>query len=135
MGWGPRRSETPQIAGVNKYSHLSRIGRVAYRKCDAESGQQEIVDKRKPDGYWGTVEAPAHGQVGGVLLLPKPHLWDLRTERWQPSLVRNGRAERPLPDTLMPVPGFRVGNDGSVAEAVGTPLADLVGLPDVWPPE
>jgi hypothetical protein len=70
-----------------------------------------------------------------VLLLPKPHLWDLREERWRPTIVRNERADRPLPATLMPVPGFALGPDGTVAAIAGTPLADLVGLPDAWPPE
>jgi hypothetical protein len=111
------------------------LGTIYTEVRTTETGEQVIVDRRWSDGYWGTAEAPAHGQVGGVLLLPKPHLWDLREERWQPSIVRNGRAERPLPAKLMPVPGFSIGSDGQVNEAAGTPLADIVGLPDVWPPE
>jgi hypothetical protein len=55
----------------------------------SKTGEHFITDKRKPDGYWGVMEAPAHRQVSGVMLLPKPHLWDLRTERWQPQIVRN----------------------------------------------
>jgi hypothetical protein len=111
------------------------LGTIYTEVRTTEAGEQVIVDRRRPDGYWGTADTSAHGQVGGVLLLPKPHLWDLREERWQPSIVRNERAERPLPATLMPVPGFALGPDGTVTETAGTPLADLVGLPDVWPPE
>jgi hypothetical protein len=37
-----------------------------------------------------------------------PHLWDLRTERWQPQIVRSGSAERPLPAEFMPLPGFEI---------------------------
>jgi hypothetical protein len=109
------------------------LGTIYTEVRTTETGEQVIVDRRRPDGYWGTAEAPAHGQVGGVLLLPKPHLWDLREERWQPSFVRNERAERPLPAALMRVPGFALGPDGAVTETAGTPLADLGGLPDVWP--
>jgi hypothetical protein len=69
------------------------------------------------------------------MLLPKPHLWDLRTERWQPQIVRNGSAERPLPAGFMPLPGFAVSAEGSVAQIEGAMMADLAGLPAVWPPE
>jgi|SRR5882724_1015975 len=101
----------------------------------SETGEQIITDKRKPDGYWGAMGAPAHRQVSGIMLLPKPHLWDLRTERWQPQIVRNGSAQQPLPEDFMPLPGFAVAGDGSVAELGGTMLADLAALPIVWPPE
>jgi hypothetical protein len=101
----------------------------------SETGQQIIKDKRKPDGYWGVMGAPAHRQLSGVMLLPKPHLWDLRTERWQPQIVRNASAERPLPAGFMPLPGFAVSAQGAVAQIEGTMMADLVGLPAVWPPE
>jgi hypothetical protein len=69
------------------------------------------------------------------MLLPKPHLWDLRTERWYPQIVRNGSAQRPLPEGFMPVPGFAVSAQGAVAQIEGTMMADLAGLPAVWPPE
>jgi hypothetical protein len=101
----------------------------------SETGQQIITDKRKPDGYWGVTGAPAHRQVSGVMLLPKPHLWDLRTERWQPQIVRNGNAERPLPVGFMPLPGFEVSAQGPVSQIEGTLMADLAGLPAVWPLE
>jgi hypothetical protein len=63
------------------------------------------------------------------MLLPKPHLWDLRTDRWQPQIVRNGNAERPLATGFMPLPGFAVFADGAVTEVEGTLMADLAGLP------
>jgi len=101
----------------------------------SETGEQTITDKRKPDGYWGVLGAPAHTQVSGIMLLPKPHLWDLRTDRWQPQIVRNGSAQRPLPAGFLPLPGFAVSASGAVTESQGTLMADLVGLPAVWPPE
>jgi hypothetical protein len=79
--------------------------------------------------------APAHTQVSGIMLLPKPHLWDLRTDRWQPQIVRNASAERPLPAEFFPVPGFSVSAQGAVSQIEGTLMADLAGLPAVWPPE
>jgi hypothetical protein len=68
-----------------------------------------------------------------VLLLPKPHLWDLRDDRWQPLRLRNPHAENPLPDALLPVPGFAVAADGTINRKEGTQLADLLGLPAEWP--
>ena len=64
-----------------------------------------------------------------MVLLPKPHLWDLREDRWQPLHLRNPWAERPLPSELLPLPGFTVGADGSIKAADGTRLADILGLP------
>jgi hypothetical protein len=78
-----------------------------------ETGEQTVTEKRKPDGYWGVAGAPAHTKVSGAVLLPKPHLWDLRTERWQPQIVRNGSAERLLPAEFMPLPGFEVSAQGT----------------------
>ena len=43
--------------------------------------------RRATDGYWGTPDAPKHRNVSGVLILPKPHLWNLREDRWQPIFV------------------------------------------------
>jgi hypothetical protein len=101
----------------------------------SETGEQTVTERRKPDGYWGVVGAPAHTQVSAIALLPKPHLWDLRTERWQPQIVRNGSAERLLPAAFMPLPGFEVSAQGTVSQINGTLMADLVGLPAVWPPD
>jgi hypothetical protein len=108
------------------------LGTIYTEMKTSETGEQ--TDKSKPDGYWGVMGAPAHRQVSGVMLLPKPHLWDLRTDRWQPQIVRNGSAQRPLPEGFMPLPGFAVSAQGAVAQIEGTLMADLVGLPAVWPP-
>jgi hypothetical protein len=35
----------------------------------------------------------------------------------------------------MPLPGFAVSTQGVVSEVQGTLMADLVGLPAIWPPE
>jgi hypothetical protein len=101
----------------------------------SDTSEQTITDKRKPDGYWGVMGAPAHTRVSGIVLLPKPHLWDLRTDRWQPQIVRNGSAERPLPAEFIALPGFSVSAQGAVTQVEGTMMAVLAGLPVVWPPE
>jgi hypothetical protein len=99
-----------------------------------ENGKIVTKDRRAADGYWGTPDAPKHRDVSGILILPKPHLWDLRNERWQPILLRNPWAERPLPDDLLGLPGFEY-RPGHFAPKDGTKLADILGLPAVWPPE
>jgi hypothetical protein len=40
-----------------------------------------------------------------------------------------------LPEGFMPLPGFAVSAQGAVNEVQGTLMADLVGLPVVWPPD
>jgi hypothetical protein len=110
------------------------FGSVVTQVRTLPDGQQEINDVRIEDGYWGKPSAPRHRNVSGMVLLPKPHLWDLREDRWQPLHLRNPWAERPLPSELLPLPGFTVGADGSIKAADGTRLADILGLPAEWPP-
>jgi hypothetical protein len=98
------------------------------------NGKTIIADVRMPNGYWGTPDAPKHRNVSGVLLLPKPHLWDLRNERWQPLLIRNPWAERPLPADFLPLPGFKHVKDAAYEPTEGKALADVLALPEVWPP-
>ena len=40
----------------------------------------------------------------------------------------------PAAEGFMPLPGFAVSAQGAVAQIEGTLMADLVGLPAVWPP-
>lgn len=99
-----------------------------------KNGKAVTKDRRAADGYWGTPDARKHRDVSGILILPKPNLWDLRNERWQPILLRNPWAERPRPGDLLPLPGFEYRPDCFVPKD-GTKLADLLGLPAAWPPE
>jgi hypothetical protein len=99
------------------------------------SGEQQIEDKRRDDGYFGRPKAARHQNVSAVILLPKPHLWDLRTDRWQPLLLKNPWATHALPDAFFPLPGYQYLTDkDEFAKVEGTRLADTLGLPDVWPP-
>lgn len=111
------------------------FGKVVTQASKNENGKLVLRDVRQADGYWGTPDAPKHRGVSGVLLLPKPHLWNLREKRWQPVLVRNPWAERPLPDDLLPLPGFKHVKEGQYAATDGTALADILDLPKPWPPE
>jgi hypothetical protein len=38
-------------------------------------------------------------------LLPQPHRWDLRSDRWQPLIVRHPWATHMLPDDVLPLAG------------------------------
>jgi hypothetical protein len=98
------------------------------------NGEKETKDVRLDDGYWGHADIARHKNVSGVLLLPKPHLWDLRNERWQPLLLRNPWADDPLPANFLPLPGYAVDGDGKLSKTNGTSLADILKLPKVWPP-
>jgi hypothetical protein len=46
----------------------------------------------------------------------------------------NGSAHRPLPEGFTPLPGFALSAQGAVTQIEGTLMADLAGLPAVWPP-
>jgi hypothetical protein len=111
------------------------FGTIVTRVTKDANGKTVTEDVRQTDGYWGTPNAPKHRNVSGVLVLPKPHLWDLRDERWQPLLVRNPWAERPLPDDFLPLPGFKHVKDAQYAATEGKALADILELPTPWPPE
>lgn len=100
-----------------------------------DNGEHDFKDVRQADGYWGAPDTPKHTNVSGVVLLPKPHLWDLRQDRWQPLHLRNPWAEKPAPPDLLPLPGFAVDQDGKITSSAGKPLADILELPAVWPPE
>jgi hypothetical protein len=89
------------------------------------SGAHTVADRRLPDGYWGTPEEPKHRNVSGVLILPKPHLWELRNDRWQPLLVRNPWSEYPLPDGLLPLSGYIPNAHNEIVPTQGTELADV----------
>jgi hypothetical protein len=98
------------------------FGKIVTQASKDENGKLVLRDVRQTDGYWGTPDAPKHRGVSGILLLPKPHLWDLRETRWQPLLVRNSWAERALPDDLLPLPGFKHVKEAQYAATDGTAL-------------
>jgi hypothetical protein len=100
-----------------------------------ENGVPRAIGSRLPDGIWGAVNSPENRNVSGVVLLPRPNLWRLREERWQPVCAHNPFATHKPAKALLPLPGYTADAEGKIDFAAGTPLADLVGLPAVWPPK
>jgi hypothetical protein len=85
------------------------------------------------NGFWHGSEGPRNQHVSGVLLLPQTGLWKLREENWQPALAVNPWPERPLPDALRLMKRFEADNGRWVVRE-GKQFADIVGLPNPWPP-
>jgi hypothetical protein len=110
------------------------FGTVVTQTRVLENGERETKDVRLDDGYWCFKDTARHKNVSGVLLLPKPHLWDLREERWQPLLLRNPWTDHPLPEGFLPLRGYSIGGEGELSKTAGTALADILKLPEVWPP-
>jgi hypothetical protein len=68
------------------------------------------------------------------LLLLGTSLWRLREEKWQPILAINPWAERPLPDALKVLRRFEDENGRWVLHD-GEMFANVLGLPNPWPPD
>lgn len=85
------------------------------------------------NGFWLRSQGPHNRHVSGVLLLPDLGLWKLRERRRQPLLALNPWAERPLPEALRMIGRLEV-DDGHWVFREGKLFADVIGLPDPWPP-
>lgn len=91
------------------------------------------IVSRKFDGFWRKIDKPRNAHVSGVMLLPDAGLWGLRSSQLQPVLAANPWATHPLPDFFKVVGHFKAeGNSWKFEE--GENFADLIGLPDPWPP-
>lgn len=97
-------------------------------------GEIQTEEMRRNNGYWGRPGDAKHPNVSAAILLPRPHLWDLRQDRWQPLILRHPWAIHPLPDDFLALPGYKLNEEGEFALVVGTRLADILELPDPWPP-
>lgn len=112
------------------------FGTIVTEVTTHEAGERSIADRRLDDGYFGHPDTPRHQNLSAGILLPKPHLWDLRSDRWQPLLLKNPWATHPLPEDFLPLPGYEFMVERDQFEKVdGTWLADILGLPYIWPPE
>lgn len=85
------------------------------------------------NGFWHGPDGPRNRHVSAVILLPETGLWKLREEKWQPLLAVNPWAERPLPDALKKMRRLEKDNGRWVLKE-GERFADLVCLPNPWPP-
>jgi len=124
-------------SGQNNNEALSDavFGTVVGDPIVEENGVPRPIGSRLPDGFWGAVNCPKNRNVSGVVLLPRPNLWRLREERWQPVRAHNPFATHKPPEALLPLPGYTADAGGKIDFSAGTALADLVGLPAVWPPQ
>ena len=102
------------------------FGSVVTQSRQLENGDWEHKDVRLDDGYWGHMQSARHKNVSAALLLPRPHLWDLRNDRWQPLLIHNPWADHPLPGDFLPLRGYSVSEQGEIAPTDGTSLADVL---------
>jgi hypothetical protein len=89
--------------------------------------------KRANNGFWRGASGARNQHVSGVLLFPDTGLWSLRSEHHQPTLAINPWAEYPLPEIFKRLPRFSL--DGELWKHLpGTPMADVLELPNPWPP-
>jgi len=89
---------------------------------------------RAKNGFWHGPNGPRNKHVSAVLLLPETGLWKLREGKWQPVLAINPWADHPLPDALREMERFEA-DDGKWVFRDGKRFADIVSLPDPWPPK
>jgi hypothetical protein len=86
------------------------------------------------NGFWNGTAGPQNKQVSGVLLLPKTSIWELREPKWQPLLAVNPWAAMPLPEGLKTI--ARLEAEGARwIRHTGTNFADILAVPEPWPPE
>jgi hypothetical protein len=86
------------------------------------------------NGFWHGTAGARNRHVSAVVLLPDTELWKLRNEKRQPTLAANPWARHRLPDALRKLPRFEPNNDLWIFHE-GERFADIVKLPDPWPPE
>lgn len=113
----------------------SVFGSVVTQVTGFGTPEEKMVDVRISDGYWGILGGPKHAGVSGAILLPQPNLWSLRADRWQPLIIKNPWATHKMPDALLPLPGLQLNSENAFEAVEGTKLADILGLPAIWPPE
>ena len=112
------------------------FGTPAVRFRKLPDGGFQTFDVRGGDGFWGSHGAARNTNVSAVAILPEPNLWKLRDPRWQPIIAYNPFASCPIAHHVFPLSGFGpvVGEEG-YGRVAGSNLADILGLPQEWPPE
>ena len=88
---------------------------------------------RNPNGFWIGANGPRNRNVSAVMILPPPVLWTFRSDPHPPLLAINPWAEHTLPEQFDRLPRMIVENDKPVLND-GEQIADILGLPDPWPP-
>lgn len=87
------------------------------------------------NGLWhGRGGATINKHVSGVVLLPQPSIWKLRDEKWEPILAINPWADSVLPAELREITRYEAQGERWVLHD-GARFADVLDMPDPWPPE
>ena len=89
---------------------------------------------RAGNGFWRDNCGPRNRHVSGVLLLPDPDIWKLRSPAHQPLLSINPWANLAVPGPLRSLHRLEVEENRWIVRQ-GQILADITGIPDPWPPE
>jgi hypothetical protein len=85
------------------------------------------------NGFWNGPAGPQNKQVSGVMLLPKTGIWELREPKWQPLLAVNPWAVLFLPEELKTIARLEA-EAGRWVRHTGADFANILGVPDPWPP-
>src|SRR5262249_10602178 len=86
------------------------------------------------NGFWHGSAGARNRNVSGVILLADTGLWKLGDPKRQPTLAVNPWARHRVPESLRSLRRFESDNDLWVLRE-GQKLADIVKLPNPWPPE
>ncbi|WP_457488909.1 hypothetical protein [Tardiphaga sp. P5_C10] len=95
---------------------------------------EEVKISRANNGFWRGREEPKNTHVCGVILFPDVGLWGLRSEKLQPILAINPWAKSHPPDSLRVLSHFEV-LDNKWQFKEGKNIADILDIPNPWPPE
>lgn len=93
----------------------------------------QVQPSRARNGFWLNADGPSRRNVCAVLFFPDIGLWGLRNDLHKPLLAINPWAYHPIPETFLRIPHMVVENDEIVCRS-GEEVADLIGLPQLWPP-
>jgi hypothetical protein len=108
------------------------FGPVMTRDTAMSDGSFRRTDKRGR-GLWTPQARRDFNGVSAVLVFPRDDIWHLRSPKWQPLLARNPTARHPLPNDFLPFNELIV-HELNEEVRLGRNFADLLGLPDPWPP-
>lgn len=95
---------------------------------------QSAKPARAHNGFWFGREGPRNTHVSAVMLFPDTGLWGLRSENHQPILAINPWADRSVPDFLKTFRRFEAESENWILKD-GQVVADVLALPNPWPPE
>jgi hypothetical protein len=85
------------------------------------------------DGFWVAPSSARNQQVTAILFIPHTDIWKLREPNREPILALNPWSKLPLPEAIKAL--RRLEAEGTKwVERTGKSFADILGLPNPWPP-